>query len=71
MSGSISSYILKIKHKKDYSKFCLRMLWRYKHQLKCQMYQLITLYRNVVVLCAFEKETSAERYLKCLYDILV
>lgn len=46
-------------------------LWRYKQELKCQNALLDVRYiKNVAVLCSFEKGTSKERYLKCLYDTL-
>ena len=48
-----------------------KTLWRYKQPLKCQNALLDVRYvKNVAVLCAFEKDTSEEHYLKCLYDTL-
>lgn len=71
MSGSIYLYtdeqteegLQQILHEKT--------LWRYKHELKCQNTLLDVHYiKNIAVLCAFEKDSPEESYLKCLYDAL-
>lgn len=71
MSGSIYLYteeqteegLQQILHKKA--------LWLYKCELKCQNALLDVHYiKNVAVICVFEKGSSEEHYLKCLYDIL-
>lgn len=46
-------------------------LWKYKHELKCQNALLDVLYiKNVARLCVFEKNSTEEHYLKCLYDAI-
>lgn len=46
-------------------------LWRYKGKMECQNALLGVQYvRNAAVLCNFEKDSTEEKCLKCLYDTL-
>ena len=71
MSGSICLYTEEQTEEGLQQILNEKTLWRYKRKLKCQNTLLDVHYvKNVAMLCAFEKDSSQENYLKCLYDTL-